>query len=1150
MAWLDDALTLEAAGQIPDEWAADLATLRAAGDAPARSTEAAVPAPAEQPAPAPAAPVAPADAENEPGFLRNAAATAVEVGAPIAGSLVGGALGLETGPGALVTAAAGGAAGGALGRKAADWIRGKETSTAGLVSSAVLGAIPGGAAAKVGGGVVKQTLAHALEGGVIGAGSELVRHGIEEGRLPTGGELALGTGVGAVTGGAIGGVSSKVAQNAEEQATLAAEYAASKAAGTAAPVEAKVAEQLPLPGIKVEQQAEKLGAELGATTPEGQVQFGLFDATGHVRDEIPPVIDHASGEATGRMTQAVKNEGEQAAELLAATEPGQKNERLYKQVAAAFHTGMIDAPGLVEQLKETGMSLPEFVKDYYVPSIRLAGQQLQQLSSLRKHIASLGGEGKAAIDELSNLSASVKFTEWIQRLEDTRRTLLISQVKTGVRNAESQGITYGTDLLEQGMRQAVGGRGDFFGSIASLSRAWNKDESRTAIQSLLKGRSDLLEKLGEHEYRPPNTFLETNPVLRATLGKFVNVTTWINQAQEQFFRRATFDSSLRQSLKNAGYDVEAELAANLKGVPEKVRGPMLDHAVDRALELTFAQTAPGGKFSEKMIEGLQTARPLTTFVTPFPRYMGNALAYVVKRSPLGLARLATTAGRQDYGRVMSEAMTGNMLLGGAIALRYSAHGGEKWYQIKRDNGEEYDIRGVLGPFAPYLFAADAVKQYLDKGTVNYKGSDVIEGILSMSRLTGTASTMLSWLKGDANDSETWAKGAEKLIGEWVGGFSTPARNVKDAFTIAGSAEDALGTNTGIGKFGKAEGTFKDIRDYPLSGPTRQNIPGADQSLPDSVSVTRGEPMPTEHPIPSGILGLNIRSTTPLENEMERLNVGIGEVAPKTGYPKADRELSRRIGKIVSVAGPRLVKDAGYQKLGEETKKVVIRQLFTEAKKLGMSHLEKSNPKVWAVLKAHGELTPEKKAKFADAGIDVGGKLQEILDKAPEGGSVSVQQPSKPGQVIQKPDNAPAPAATGKVVENNRVTPEAVNDVAELVGLPPALLTAVMKQESRGGRVDLTSYQDAHGPMQMLPTTFNKDWKAKVEAITGKSASVDDPMDNLIAGALMYRQLLEEHGGNVEEAARFYHGGPNTRIHGPKTRDYGRIVARNYRAAGA
>lgn len=1144
MSWLDDALVLEEAGQLPEEWAADLATLREAGEAPpARSTSAAVPLPAEQPAPV-TPPPAPPEEKEGPGFVRSALATGVEVGGAVLGGLGGAALGAPTGPGAVLSGAAGAAAGGALARPVADWIRGEETTLAGVATSAITSAIPGGAAVKAGGGVVRQTLAHALEGAVVGEVSTEVRTRLEEGRAPTTTERLTGAGVGAVTGGAVGGGAAKlkaVRAAADDEAKLAQEFVERQVP------KAIEGEQLPLPGVKFEQAAEELGTTVGAKTPERAVQLGLFDSTGHVREELPPIIDHASGDATGRLAQAVKNEGVEAAELLASTDA--KNQRLYKQVAAAFHTGLIDAPGLVSQLQEHGMSLPEFVKGYYVPSIRLAGQQLQQLSSLRQHINALGGEGKRALDELSELPASVKFAEWIQRLEDTRRTLLISQVKTGVRNAFSQGAAYGTHLLEEGMSQAVGGKGDFFGSIASLGRAWNKGESREAMLKMLKGRRDLLAKIGEHEFRPANTFLETSPVLKATLGRFVNATTYINQAQEAFFRRAAFDSSIRASLKQAGYDVDKALAASLRNVPADVRNKMLDAATDKALELTFAQGAPGGKLMEKFIEGFQTARPLTTFITPFPRYMGNAFAYFVKRSPLGLARLATQHGRQNADKVMAETMSGTMLFSGALALRYSEHAGEKWYQIKTDDGEEMDVRGVLGPLAPFLFAADAAKQYLDTGRVNYKGADVVEGILSMSRLTGTASTMLSWMKGDVNDAETWGKGVERMMGEWFGGFSVPARNIKDAMTIIGQEQ---------------EGTYRDIRESPLSGPTLQNIPLADRTLPEAVSVTRGTPMKTEHPIPAALLGLNVRSSTPLENTMERLNLGIAEVAQKTGYPKADRELHRRIGKMVAVAGPLLVNDEDFQALGPEMQKRAIKELFTDARKVAMDHLERTNPKVWAVLKAKGELTADKKAELADAGIDVEAKLQAILDSAPEGSSTAPQaskpEPASPARADTPALPPPPPADTSatpppapaEVVRDGRLTPEVVSDIATIVGLEPELLSAVLQEESSGGRVGVRAPQTPHsggeratGPMQMLPKTFREEWADQVSALTGKEADVDDPLDNLIAGALMYRKLLDEHG-DVATAARFYHGGPNTGIHGPLTRGYGERVAQNYR----
>lgn len=1110
MSWIDDALVLERVDQLPADWKQDLVTLRAAGEAPPplplNDAPPAPPPPTSAAAPAPV----PGPENPEPGFFRKAAATGVEVAAPVVGGLVGSV-------GGPLGTAAGGFAGGVAGRAAGDYILGKTSTPTGLLASGVVGAIPAGAAANVGEGIVKQGIAHALEGSAIGVGSEVVHKGLEEGRLPTVREATTGAVVGAVTGGTIGAAAEAIGGKAE------------------------VAPPEPKPDIVAA--SESVGKTLETTTPGADpVQLGLFDTTGHIRPEVaqvaPAVVEHISGPASQHLASVVADEGAQAAELLASTASNKAGERLYKNVAELYIKGELDAPGLVQYLKDSGRSLPDFIREEYVPSIRLAAQQLNQLSSLRKQLNRMADQfsdkdAAAALDELSNAPAGVRFTEFLQRLEDTRRTLLISQLKTGVRNAASQSVAYGTDILEQGMRQAVGGEGDFFGSIASLGRAWNKDESRAMIERLLTGRQDLLEKLGEHEFRPPNTFLETNGVLKATLGRFVNITTYINQAQEAFFRRATFDSTLRSGLRKAGIDIE-EALANPKLIPPE----LLDKSVDRALELTFAQTAPGGEggMVEKFVNGFQTARPITTFITPFPRYMGNAFVYVMKRNPLGLVRLATAGGRANWDKVASEAMVGTMLFSGALALRHSSAAGEHWYEVK--NGDKrYDLRGVAGPFAPYLFAAEATRQYLDTGHVNFNGGDVVEGLLSMNRLAGTLSPLLSWLKGDVSSPENWQKGIEGEIGQWVGGFSTPARNIKDALTIAGQEQ---------------EGIYRDQREFPLTGPTRANIPGLDRTMPEQPGLTTGDAMKTESPVLTGLIGLNSRTTNGLDQEIARLNISLGDLAPKTGFPKADRELSRRVGKIVAVAGPRLVAAPKYQALGPAMRERMLHELFHEARQAAMEHLQQTNPKVWAVIKAKGELTPDIRAALSDRGIDAHAKLQAILDSAPEGPvsmSIAGQRASKPAPA-STPAAPPAPAA--RVVQDGKVTDDAIADVATLAGLQPNLLRAVVATESSGrpeakGPITKDSGgQHALGVTQILPTTF-AEVAPQIASITGRPADIHNPFDNLLGGALLYRRLLQQTGGDVAAAARLYHGGPNLAIHGPKTRDYGRKVQTRYEA---
>jgi soluble lytic murein transglycosylase-like protein len=897
---------------------------------------------------------------------------------------------------------------------------------------------------------------------------------------------------------------------------------AEEASGPVAKAVTAVAEAGAKPELTMVDAAMEEGVKAGATTTREAMQYGLFDDAGRVRPTVAeysgPTVEGATAHASAELVDAVKAEGVQSAELLASTSAAKDDQRLYHQVAELFETGAIDAPGLTQELADRGLSMPQFVEDYFKPSVRRGARQLQQLSTLRQHLTTLAAtdpEAAKAVNALASRGVANRFWDILQKVDDTRRALLISQVKTGVRNAVSQGVAAGTDLLEAGM---TGGTTAMRDQLEAVGRAFNNDKSRAVIMQALKYRSDLAAKLGEFEYRPPS-YIDDVPILKATLGKFTELTTWVNRYQEDFFRRSVFDATLRQGLRAQGIDVAKALDK-----PKLIPDALLEHATSRALELTFAQDAPGGL--RKVVEGFQLARPIATFVVPFPRYMANAAVYVAKRNPLGLVRLMTAAGRAEAPKVMSEAAVGSMLIGGALSLRYSSYGGEKWYQVKSGD-KEYDLRGFAGPFAPYLFAADAIKQVLDTGHVNYKGGDVVEGILSMNRLAGTASTILSWLQGKADDPESWAKGAEKLIGDWIGGFSTPAKNVKDAFAAIGNEE---------------EGKMRDTRGYPLTGATRSNLPVVSTQLPESVDLTTGQSRKNETPILGGVLGLYGHTVHPIEAEMNRLNIAVGDVAPKTGIPKADRELYRRVGKIIAITSPKVIATTAYQRLTPAEQTMAIKGLFRNAREIAKENLKATKPGLAAAVHVSDVLTGDKRALLREQGVDVQSVLQKLIDREPESTDTSSAPPAAAAPAPQAPraaENTDANLRTAVVVKG-KITPQAVEDVASITGVPLPVLQAAVHQES-GGQVHIESSQGAKGVMQMLPATFDI-WKPQVEAITGRSADVNNPVDNLIGGALMYKKLLEEHGGDVEAAARYYHGGPNVRIHGEKTRAYGTAVA--------
>ena len=148
----------------------------------------------------------------------------VEVGAGIGGSVLGGILGGTLGsaffgigavPGAAIGSALGGATASFFGSLLAQDIEGQEDKSMGrAIAAAAIGAIPGGVGKGIKGGMTLGKVAgrEAAKGAAFGVTDATARAMIDEGRLPTAGELAQFGGAGALFGGALGGVTTKIGQ--------------------------------------------------------------------------------------------------------------------------------------------------------------------------------------------------------------------------------------------------------------------------------------------------------------------------------------------------------------------------------------------------------------------------------------------------------------------------------------------------------------------------------------------------------------------------------------------------------------------------------------------------------------------------------------------------------------------------------------------------------------------------------------------------------------------------------------------------------------------------------------------------------------------------------------------------------------------------
>lgn len=107
-------------------------------------------------------------------------------------------------------------------------------------------------------------------------------------------------------------------------------------------------------------------------------------------------------------------------------------------------------------------------------------------------------------------------------------------------------------------------------------------------------------------------------------------------------------------------------------------------------------------------------------------------------------------------------------------------------------------------------------------------------------------------------------------------------------------------------------------------------------------------------------------------------------------------------------------------------------------------------------------------------------------------------------------------------------------------------SALIQQES-GGRAGVrgpqTQYGQALGMTQMLPATAaemaNKlGVPFREDLLTGTTPQAAEYQKAL--GAAYFQQALKETG-NLTDALHYYHGGPNRKLWGQKTRGYARSV---------
>jgi len=616
------------------------------------------------------------------------------------------------------------------------------------------------------------------------------------------------------------------------------------------------------------------------------------------------------------------------------------NQRLYKDVGAVLYQGIKDneipLSSVSTLARDLDMEPVEFVRAWE-QSIKEAGQSLNLLSQAAKRMADdpqYPPELRMQIKQIANeiardksITNAEKFMNVWRKVENFRRGMMVSQVKTAVRNAASSVGRIGTAMFDDAAQAYLGGGNlrDVYNSIASDFKALPGIRNHPLLNDILEGNPITREKL-------LNT--STNEVDADLLNRFGRAMNTFNIFQERAFRKYAFQARLEKLARDAG--------ANLEEMePSKIPDAWLENATKHALDMTFA--ANGGKLTRDIVSFYDKFPVLYTISNPFPRFQfANSIPFLIEHSPYGLMKAFSPKMAEDlasgnsrtFAKAASRGLIGSLMLGQAMDLRNKI-GGEKWYELEIPN-EDGSSRVIdVRPYAPmsmYLFMAEVINDARNPDKIStLTARDFAEAAIGMNRVEGTGLILADILR--SGDMESVGERIANFVGDWSGAFTTPLAQAKDV------AQAITGDN--FARDPRGDTAFQNIE-----GPTLRNIPVLESNLPPRRSPLQQGPITQEDflgmpgPIASQVTGVNMRQKSVPQREVDRLAIDYSIYNPSTGIKEMDRRQTAIMGEYEPKIANFIMSDM-YQSKTDAEKKVLLEEVLKEVRREALDRLKKS-----------------------------------------------------------------------------------------------------------------------------------------------------------------------------------------------------------------
>lgn len=646
-----------------------------------------------------------------------------------------------------------------------------------------------------------------------------------------------------------------------------------------------------------------------------------------------------------------------------------------KNVFMSLETDEITDEVVLSAIKKSGLNPTQFAQAARA-SVTDAASLLNNLSYLSKFL-NRGAKVDPAMEEaLAKIhkeaetpTVSQLFFNGVRRLERESKAFVVSSIGTTMRNVLGTGIgmTFksGARLFESSLYHlgkgsvsllrgnvSIKGTKDSFSNIMRDSFGdffylKNQDLTKNIVEKLLVDQPKLNDMLFHVTRDVGQDTAKAGSNNISTGAKFVNK---LNAAQDAFFRRAVFASSVDKQLRDVGMDM-LDMMANDKAIPKEI----LQKASDDALKATFSYMPKTGA-ANFIVRGLEQT-PFASLVVPFPRFMANAISFIAEYFPYtnavkAVGNTVRTIAKikdpkaADAAWASASEDVGKAIAGGAALLAAYQYREENpdvpWSGYKTSDGSIVDTRAIF-PMGPMMGIAE-LHRMAQAGDMNGdKIKEILETLAVMKLPSGTVASIFTNIPQAAADilSGAETKAGERLLqeaGDLAGSFITrffqPGQPVLAMFSDfnkeAGVAVDTkLPDSSQIVQMMRDNGMLGENESVPFLDaamvPIESKIPGLREGLPTTVPRLREETPVRGAELFAVLTGIRFAPpNNPIEKEFTRLGLNEYKLFGRSSNRDYQRAYTEMAAKRVQKSLTDLMESGRYkEKMNDDERRAVV-----------------------------------------------------------------------------------------------------------------------------------------------------------------------------------------------------------------------------------